>query len=158
MDTQGRQQSSALSFHYDTQLPPPSIPGHNSWVSQRGLPDLPHHPPDPPRHALGENWMAEPSQVQLSRRVMQRQQLGHLCRVASAQAGSAQMPQAGLVPPCVTVAGQALAPSLLAPFLFLLPIVPASCPCPRGASSQTGGGEHKMTTSCHHHRAPGGRH
>lgn len=89
---------------------------------------------------------------------MQRQQLGHLCRVASAPAGSAQMPQAGLDPLCVTVAGQALAPSPLSPFLFLLLIMPVSCPCPHCASGQTGGGEHKMTTSCHHHRAPEGHH
>jgi len=78
--------------------------------------------------------------------------------VASAQAGSAQMPQAGLAPLCVTVAGRAPAPSQLAPFLFLLLVAPGGCPRPRGPSCQTGGGERKMTTSCRRCRAPGGRH
>lgn len=67
VDMQARQQNSALSFHHDTQLPP-------SQDMMSGCPSeasLPHHPPDPPRHLLGENWVAETSQTQPSRMVTQ---------------------------------------------------------------------------------------
>lgn len=149
MSTQGRQQSSALSFHRDTQLCPPNITGHDVGVSQRSLPALLHHPPDPTNELTwGQlGGRAEPGTAEQegntgSSRTWRKHWPGHLGGVASAQIGSAQMSQAGLVPLCVTTAGQSPAPSPLEPFLFLLYVMSTSCPRSCGLSSQTAGGEH----------------
>lgn len=145
MDTQGRQQSNALSFHRDTRLSPPSITGHNVGVPQQSLPALLHQTPAPPVHLLGEDWVAEPSQAQPSRRVMQAAAgrdistgwpLGKLGLHKCHRQDRHQPP-----PRCH--------PSSLSS---------TSRPRPRGPSGQTGGGEHEMTTSCHRRQALRGRH
>lgn len=51
----------AMTARYPLQVP----------QDMMGVPVLPHHPLDPPRHLPGETWTAEPRQAQPSRRVTQ---------------------------------------------------------------------------------------